>query len=443
MGDLKTPEKIQKLRLALYAKAKEEPEFRFYQLYDKIYRQDILAHAYACCRQNKGAAGVDGQNFGDVEEYGLDRWLGELAKELREKIYKPGAIRRVHIPKANGGQRPLGIPNLKDRVCQTAALIVLEPIFEADLLPEQYAYRSGKNANEAVSEVHRLVSGRHREVVDADLSGYFDSIPHAELMKSLSRRIVDRQVLHLIKMWLESAVEEEDGRGGRRRTTKNKDERKGIPQGAPISPLLSNLYMKRFILGWKNLGYEEKFQSKIVNYADDLVICCQDGHVAGAAAAMRHLMALLKLTVNEDKTRTCRMPEEDFEFLGYTFCRQYSFRWRRYYIVTKPSKKSIRRMIKSIGALTGRDKLWMSTDDLVETINRKLRGWANYFKLGSVSKAYGTIERYTSSRLRRWVCKKHKIASKGGKRYSFKAIYSKLGLMRLTKLPQTFPWAKA
>jgi len=442
LGNLQTPEKVQKLRKALYAKAKDEPEYRFYLLYDKLYREDIMSHAYACCRSNAGAPGADGQTFEEVETYGREKWLGELALELREKTYRPGAIKRVYIPKANGGQRPLGIPNLKDRVCQMAAVIVLEPIIEADLPPEQYAYRRGKNALEAVREAHRLVSAGHTDVVDADLSGYFDSIPHPELMKSLSRRIVDKHILHLVKMWLEAAVEEDDGQGGRKRTTRSKDERKGVPQGAPISPLLSNLYMRRFICGWKKLGYEERFRSKIVNYADDMVICCKDGNADKALSAMRHLMGLLKLTVNEDKTRTCLVPQERFDFLGYTIGRQYSFKWQKFYIGLKPSKKSIRRMVESIGALTGRNRQWMDVEAAVVQLNRKLSGWTNYFKLGAVSQVYGYIEMYMLNRLRRWVCGKHKIGSKGIKRFPLESFFEK-GLIRLTKLPQTFLKAKA
>ena len=303
--------------MALHAKAKGEADYRFYALYDKIYREDILAHAYACCRSNKGAPGVDGQEFADVEAYGVERWLGELALALREETYRPEPIRRVFIPKPNGKLRPLGISTLRDRVCMTAAMLVLEPIFEADLPDEQYAYRSGRNAQQAVVEVKEQLYRGHPDVVDADLADYFGTIPHAELIKSVARRIVDRRVLHLITMWLECSVEETDKRGRKTRTTEAKDKRCGIPQGSPISPLLSNLYMRRFILGWKKLGLEQLLGSRIVTYADDLVILCRRGKAEEALCWMRALMGSIKLTVNEDKTRICKIPEGEFEFLGY------------------------------------------------------------------------------------------------------------------------------
>jgi retron-type reverse transcriptase len=217
LGNLATPKSVQKLQTALHAKAKTEAEYRFYALYDKIYREDILAHAYAQCRTNKGAPGVDGQDFADVEKYGVERWLGELALALREETYRPDPIRRVYIPKANGNLRPLGISTLRDRVCMTAAMLVLDPIFEADLPPEQYAYRQGRNAQQAVRDVEETLFYDHPDVVDADLADYFGSIPHAELMLSLARRIVDGCVLHLIKMWLECAVEDTDDKGLRPR----------------------------------------------------------------------------------------------------------------------------------------------------------------------------------------------------------------------------------
>jgi RNA-directed DNA polymerase len=260
--------------MALHAKAKAEAGYRFYALYDKIGREDLLAHAYAQCRSNKGAPGVDGQDFADVEAYGVPKWLGELALALKEETYRPEPIRRVFIPKANGKLRPLGISTLRDRVCMTAAMLVLEPIFEADLPDEQYAYRPGRSAQQAVIDVQEALFQGHPEIVDADLEDYFGSIPHAELMLSLARRIVDKRVLHLIKMWLECPVEETDDRGRKTRTTEAKDQRRGIPQGSPISPLLANLYMRRFVLGWKMLGLEQSLGSRIVTYADDLVILC-------------------------------------------------------------------------------------------------------------------------------------------------------------------------
>ena len=269
MGNLATPESVQKLQKALHAKAKAEPGFRFYALYDKIYRNDVLVHAYAQCRSNKGASGVDGQDFADIEAYGVERWLGELALALREERYRPDAIRRVYIPKANGKLRALGISTLKDRVCMTAAMLVLEAIFEADLPPEQYAYRPGRNAQQAALEVEELLHRGFTDVVDADLSDYFGSIPHSELLKSVARRVVDRRVLHLLKMWLECAVEETDDRGRKTRTTQARDEYRGIPQGSPISPLLANLYMRRFVLRWQQLGLRRSLGSRIVNYADD------------------------------------------------------------------------------------------------------------------------------------------------------------------------------
>src|SRR5260221_14625956 len=307
LGNLTTPKSVQKLQMALHAKAKAEAGYRFYALYDKISREDILAHAYAQCRSNKGAPGVDGQDFADIEAYGVERWLGELALALREETYRPDPIRRVFIPKSNGKLRPLGISSVRDRVCMTAAMLVLEPIYEADLPPEQYAYRTGRNAQQAVAEVDKQLFHGHPEVVDADLADYFGSIPHSELLQSVARRIVDRRVLRLIKMWLDCPVEETDDRGRKKRTTEARDRRRGIPQGSPISPLLANLYMRRFVLGWKKLGLEQSLGTRIVTYADDLVILCRKGKAEEALHRLREIMG--KLTVNEEKTRICRVPE--------------------------------------------------------------------------------------------------------------------------------------
>jgi group II intron reverse transcriptase/maturase len=272
---LPPPPTVQKLQEALHAKAKGSPGYRFYALYDKVYRKDVLEWAYVRCRANGGAPGVDGQTFADIEAYGLGRWLDELATELKGRTYRPHPVRRVYIPKGDGKQRPLGIPTIRDRVAQTAVVLVLEPIFEADLEPEQYAYRPDRSALDAVTAVQGLLKSGHKDVVDADLSSYFDSIPHAELIRSLSRRVSDRHLLGLVKTWLVAPVEEVDGRGRHHRTTRAKDEGRGSPQGSPLSPLLANVYMRRFVRGWKTLGHERRLQARIVNYADD----CAPGNV--------------------------------------------------------------------------------------------------------------------------------------------------------------------
>jgi RNA-directed DNA polymerase len=435
-------ETVQKLQNSLHAKAKGSPGYRFYALYDKVYRMDVLAYAYDCCKSNKGAAGVDGQRFEDIEKYGLDRWLGELQQELKDKSYCPSAVRRVWIPKPDGKQRPLGIPTIKDRVAQMAAVLVLEPIFEADLPPEQYAYRPGRSALDAVSHVQRLLQTGHGQVVDADLSGYFDSIPHAELLKSLARRISDGAMMHVLKQWLCMAVEEEDKRGRRHRTTRNRDEGKGTPQGAPISPLLSNLYMRRFVLGWQSSGCRERWQAYIVNYADDLVICCR-GSADEALAAMREMTSRLKLTVNEAKTRVCAVPRETFDFLGYTFGRLWSPRTGRPYLGVCPSKKRIQRLCDKVTEATDRRSTSRSVAEVVADLNPMVRGWANYFSLGSVSKAYEIVDAHVGSRLRMWLNAKHKVRCVGKRWYVSATEAWQMGLVQLRGRKGSLPWTNA
>ena len=442
MSNLTTPASVQKLQTTLHAKAKESPKLRFHALYDKVYRRDVLQYAYDRCKANGGAAGVDDETFEDIEKYGVERWLDELTQKLKSQTYQPQPVRRVYIPKPDGKQRPLGIPTIRDRVVQTAAVLVLEPIFEADLPPEQYAYRADRSALDAVKHVHRLINTGHQQIVDADLSSYFDTVPHAELMKSVARRVVDGAMLHLIKMWLEAPVEETDERGNKHRTTRNRDEGRGTPQGASISPLLSNLYMRRFVLGWKALGHERRWQAHIVNYADDLVICCREG-AEHALATMRQMMSKLKLTVNATKTRVCKLPEERFDFLGYTFGRCYSIRRGRVFLGTVPSKKRVQRICQVITDETGRDTYWMDCKTMVEKLNRILIGWSNYFCLGPVSKAYGMVDLHARTRLRRWLCDKHKEPRPGYKRFPETSLCAVFGLVNLPRRTASLPWANA
>src|ERR1700733_2835170 len=329
---LQTPDAIRTLQRKLYDKAKTEPGFRFYILYDKVWRADILHHAYRLANANDGAPGVDGVTFEQIDTTGLENWLSRLGEELRAKTYRCQPVRRVMIPKPGGGERPLGIPTIRDRVGATAAKLVLEPIFEADLDPAAFGYRPKRGAGDAIQAVLVLLRQGHTDVVDADLSQYFDTIPHHELMLSIARRIVDPGVLWLIKLWLMAPVET-TGTDGKRRLEGGKASTHGTPQGGVISPLVANLYMNRFLKHWRQNGKGEAWQAHIINYADDFVspadafrdisplrgLILSRGHAAEAMAWTDAVMTRLGLTLNRTKTWLCDARQERFDFLGYSF----------------------------------------------------------------------------------------------------------------------------
>jgi len=417
---LPTPRKsVQKLQQSLHVKAKTEPSYRFYSLWDKVCRTDVLRYAYRACRAKRGAPGVDGLTFEQIESGGLEEWLGNLQGELRSKAYAPQPLLRVWIPKRSGGQRPLGIPTIRDRVVQASVLAVLDPIFDPDLPNEQFGFRKGRDARRAVRQVRFHLNRRGRtDVVDADLSNYFSTIPHGRLMKCVARRVSDRRVLGVIKQWLIAPVLERKGRHVRR-TTESRNTSRGTPQGGVISPLLANLYFRRFVLAWRQFGYEDRLNAHIVNYADDLVICCRRGAGAEAMQRMRETMGRLGLTVNEQKSQLAIMNvsnKESFDFLGYTFGRLYR-RDARPYLGMRPSQDATIRILRRIRDETSQTWSPVSVQIRVEEINRVVRGWCNYFDQGAAHPAYRKVSRHLVWRFRRWLMKKHKRLGSAARHY--------------------------
>ena len=428
---LATPEKLRTLQRKLYAKAKAEPAFRFYSLHDKIWRSDVLAHAFALAKANGGAPGVDGESFAAIEASGLEAWLAGLAQELKDGSYRPQPVRRVTIPKPDGGERPLGIPTVRDRVAQTAAKLILEPIFEADFEPNAYGYRPGRSALDAVREVHRLLLAGHTDVVDADLSQYFEEIPHRDLLRSVAQRVADRKVLRLIKLWLKAPVAEQDERGhwvmtgGKQRT-------KGTPQGGVLSPVLANLYMNRFLKYWRRNGHRDRLQAHVVAYADDLVILTC-GHAAEAMTRLQSAMPRLGLRVNETKTTTVDASKQQFDFLGYSFGAHASRVNGHWYLGASPSKTSVQRLKANVRNLLipAHSGNWPDTRD---QLNRMLRGWAGYFCYGSRGVAYRSVDAFVVQRTRHFLRRRHKVATRATRRFTDAQVYGSLGVLSLEQV---------
>ena len=427
---LATPLKLRRLQEALYTKAKQEPAYRFYLLYDKVYRADILAHAYALAKQNGGAPGVDGVTFEDIEAAGLEPWLAAVQEALRAQTYRSQPVRRVLIPKLGGGARPLGIPVIRDRVVQTAALLILQPIFEADLEPTAYGYRPGRSALEAVQEVHRALCAGHTEVIDADVSKYFDTVPHLDLMKSLARRISDRRMLRLLKMWLKAPVAEQ-AEGGGWRFSGGKRATSGTPQGGVVSPLLANIYMNRFLKVFRLRGLDRRYGARLVNYADDFVVLCRTG-APEVLAQSRRWFTQMGLMLNEQKTRVCDGRRESFDFLGYTFG---PMRYRKdghWYLGAAPAKKAVKRVKGRIRQILrpGNQGTW---GEVKGELNRVVRGWANYFSYGTRLMAYRAVDHYVWDRVRHFQRRRRKVPTRGTRRFSADVVFGELGVFQLRR----------
>jgi RNA-directed DNA polymerase len=422
--------KLEELQEKLYAKAKAEPTFRFYTLYDKVYRADVLEEAYRRAKANRGSPGVDGQTFEQIEESGRERWLGKLREELAQETYRPEPVRRVMIPKVGGGERPLGIPTIKDRVAQTAAKLILEPIFEADFRDEAYGYRPGRSALDAVRVVHRELKKGHTQVLDADLSKYFDTIPHAELMTSVARRIADGRVLHLVKMWLKTPVQEKDEQG-RLKLSGGAESKQGTPQGGVISPLLANIYINRLLKAFAQSDLGERRGAKIVNYADDFVVVSRKG-ANEVLERVKQWVPKLGLKLNEQKTCIRDARKESFKFLGYDFGPMVNHRTGKSYVGVRVSKKALISIREKVSEKLrpGRTEPW---EEIRDELNRMLVGWANYFWYGSPVKAFGSVDTHVAERARNFLRRRHK-KPRGTACFNYHEVHERYGLVDVRTL---------
>lgn len=430
-------ESVRALQRKLYRKAKQQPDFRFYSLYDKVYRDDVLQRAYELVKQNKGSPGLDGMTFGIIEEgKGKQDYLLALQEKLKGNAYQASPIKRVDIPKGNGDTRPLGIPSIEDRIVQMAVKLIIEPIFEAGFSEHSYGFRPKRSAHQAMDDITEGLLKGHTQVIDADLSKYFDTIVHEKLMKTVAEKIADKRILALLNQWLKAVIMKVGKDGKKTVIGGGKKSKKGTPQGGVISPLLANIYLNILDRIWDKYQLAEKYKARIVRYADDLVILCKQG-TDTPFTLLKTILDKLELQLNEDKTEVKNALKETFKFLGFQIGMVKSERTGNYFPMVEPSAKSMKSVKQKIKYYTRRDMNPVPINDIVKHLNALVRGWSHYFHYGYGHRKIKQVKFYTEESLRSQLRYRHKVKNRGASYQQFprKYLYDFLGLYKPPIVP--------